>query len=251
VTFDPSVASDHWFFAPPEAWATDALTLPPDESHHATRVLRISPPDVITVTDGRGTVARCAVAGTSNGELRAEILERERRTPPTPRLVVYQGAAKGGKLDDVIERLAELGVAEFWSFEAERSVVVWDESKLARLNQRWASIARSAAKQSRSPFLLEAHAGLAWDRLLVQLAQEPLAVALWEGASLPLRAVLEGRVERVALVVGPEGGLSRAEAESLADAGAPLVSLGPNILRTENAAVVAASALLFHYGLIG
>jgi 16S rRNA (uracil1498-N3)-methyltransferase len=55
----------------------------------------------------------------------------------------------------------------------------------------------------------------------------------------------------VALVVGPEGGLDRDEAEALADAGAQLVSLGPRIVRTENAALVAASALFFHYGVIG
>jgi 16S rRNA (uracil1498-N3)-methyltransferase len=53
------------------------------------------------------------------------------------------------------------------------------------------------------------------------------------------------------MVVGPEGGLARAEIEALADAGAQVVSLGPLILRTENAPVVAASAVLYHYGLIG
>ena len=68
---------------------------------------------------------------------------------------------------------------------------------------------------------------------------------------MPLRTSLMGMVDRVALVVGPEGGFAREEAEALADAGAQLVSLGPRILRTENAAVVAASVLLFHYGLIG
>jgi 16S rRNA (uracil1498-N3)-methyltransferase len=63
-------------------------------------------------------------------------------------------------------------------------------------------------------------------------------------------ALLEG-AERVALVVGPEGGLARPEVEALADVGGQVVSLGPLILRTENAPVVAASAVLFHYGLIG
>jgi 16S rRNA (uracil1498-N3)-methyltransferase len=68
---------------------------------------------------------------------------------------------------------------------------------------------------------------------------------------LPLRTALTGVTDRVALVVGPEGGLAREEAEELADAGAQLVSLGPQILRTENAPVVAVSALMYHYGAIG
>jgi 16S rRNA (uracil1498-N3)-methyltransferase len=78
-----------------------------------------------------------------------------------------------------------------------------------------------------------------------------LAIVLWEEADIPLRTALVGGAERIALVVGPEGGLAREEAEALADAGAQLASLGPHILRTEHAPVVAASALMFHYGLIG
>jgi 16S rRNA (uracil1498-N3)-methyltransferase len=129
--------------------------------------------------------------------------------------------------------------------------VRWDPKKSDKLSERWSSIARSAAKQSRSPFLLDAGAGLSWTELLRRVGKEPAAVTLWEEASLPLRAVLSQGLDRIALVVGPEGGLTKAEAEALADAGAPLASLGPRILRTENAAVVATSALLYHYGLIG
>jgi 16S rRNA (uracil1498-N3)-methyltransferase len=74
---------------------------------------------------------------------------------------------------------------------------------------------------------------------------------LWEEATLPLRTALLRGVERAAVLVGPEGGLDPGEAEALADAGAQLVSLGPRILRTENAALVAVAALQFHYGAIG
>jgi 16S rRNA (uracil1498-N3)-methyltransferase len=240
-----------WFFAPPEAWSENEVVLPADESHHATKVMRISPPDVITVTDGRGTVARCAASRIDGSHLIAEVLERDEKRRARPEIVVYQGAAKGNKLDDIVERLAELGVAELWAYESQRSVVKWKEEKVARAAERWAGIARSAAKQSRNPYALHAGAGLSFSELVRRVAQEPFAVVLWEEASLPLRTSLSGLTDRVALIVGPEGGLSRDEAEALADAGAQLTSLGPTILRTENAPVVAVSALLFHYGLIG
>ena len=245
------MSSTPWFIAAPEAWTENEVVLPKDESHHALKVMRVSPPDVIVVTDGKGKVARCAAARTEGDLLVAELLEVDERRPVKPRIVVYQGAAKGQKIDGIVERLAELGVAEVWVYESSRSVVKWDESKVAKLGERWRAIARAAAKQSRSPFILEAGGGLSWTELQRRIAKEPQAVVLWEEASFPLRTALVGTVERVALVVGPEGGLDRSEAEALADAGAQLVSLGPQILRTENAAVVTTAALQFHYGLIG
>lgn len=239
-----------WFYAPPAAWGGESVELPPDESRHAAKVMRVAPPDVITVMDGAGRVARCAVAAVEP-QVRATVLESETRRRPKPELVIYQGAAKSGKLDDMVERLAELGVAEVWAFMSERSVARWDEAKSKKLGERWNSIACSAAKQSRSPFLLRAGAGLSWTELLRRVGTEPLALTLWEEASLPMRAALADPADRVAFVIGPEGGFTKAESEALADAGAPLVSLGPRILRTENAGFVAASALLYHYGLIG
>lgn len=225
--------------------------MPTDESHHALRVLRITPPAVITVTDGHGTVARCAASSIRDERLVAEVLEVDRRRRPRPEVVVYQGAAKGHKNDSVVERLSELGAAEVNVYESERSVVRWDAEKRKRLGDRWRALAHSAAKQSRNPFVVRVGAPLTWLELVRRVSSEPLAVALWEEADLPLRTTLLEGAERVAIVIGPEGGLSKTESETLADSGAQLASLGPLILRTEHAPVVATSAVLFHYGLIG
>lgn len=245
------MGSPPWFFAPPERWSDDEVTLPADESHHALRVMRISPPDVLTVTDGEGLIARCSAARVENDALIAEILDRQQHRRLRPEIVVYQGAAKGHKSDEVVERLAELGAGEVLVYESRRSVVRWDRDKVEKLNERWSAAARAAAKQSRNPFVMRARAGVSWTELLRLLAREPLVVVLWEDALLPMRTALTGTADRVALVVGPEGGLEREEAEQLADVGGQLVSLGPRIFRTESAPVVAASALLYHYGLIG
>lgn len=244
-------AGGPWFFAPPDAWLDEAVVLPPEESHHAVKVLRVAPPDIVTVTDGRGTVARAAAARVEAGILTLDVLDRDVVRRPKPEIVVYQGAAKGHKVDDVVEKLAELGVAELYAYESGRSVAHWDAAKVARLNERWAAIARSAAKQSRNPFVMHAEAGLSWVQVVRRVANEAVPVVLWEEASLPFRTALVEGAERVVLVVGPEGGLDRAEAEALANAGAQLVSLGPRILRTENAALVGVAALQYHYGVIG
>ncbi len=227
------------------------MRLPSDESHHALRVMRITPPDVITVTDGAGTVARCAASRLDGDLLVAEILEREQRRRPKPEVVIYQGLPKGSKGDAVVERLGEIGAAEVCFYDSARAVSKWSAEKASRAAQRWEQLARSASKQSRNPFLMTTGAVLSWTELLRRVTKEPFTVVLWEEASLPMRTALSGPSERIALVAGPEGGLTREEAEALADAGGQLVSLGPTILRTENAALVAASALLYHYGLIG
>ncbi|MGH2747845.1 MAG: RsmE family RNA methyltransferase [Actinomycetota bacterium] len=240
-----------WFIAAPEDWTDDEIRLPSDESHHALKVLRVAPPDVITVTDGKGVVAQCASARIDDGRLVAEILERTEHRAVKPQVVVYQGAGKGAKADEVIERVAELGASEAWVYESERSVVRWSDDKVARLADRWRAIARATAKQSRNPLVMATGSVLSWTEFVRRVAKEQFAVVLWEEASLPLRTALVDVADRVAVVVGPEGGLTREEAEALADTGAQLASLGPRILRTENAPVVAVAALLYHYGLIG
>lgn len=200
------MSTQPWFIAPPSEWGPAEIILPKEESHHALKVMRVAPPDVITIIDGHGSIARCAAARIDGGRLVAEVLEREDRRPVTPEIAVYQGAAKGGKIDEVVERLAEMGVAETNVFTSERSVVRWDDKKRAKLAERWAAIAGSAAKQSKSPFIMRTDAPLEWSTVLRRIGNEASTVVLWEGASLPLRTALHSPVTRVAVVVGPEGG---------------------------------------------
>lgn len=239
------------FFAPPGAWGDGLVTLPPGESHHAVKVLRLKPGDELCILDGSGRLARCSVERFSRDGLVATVRGVESQPRPRPAIAVYQGASKGAKLDDVVERVGELGAAEFWAFDSSRSMVRWTPDKLERMSDRWRARARSAAKVSGNAWVTEVGGALGWNELTTKLAGERTAVVLWEEASELLRPQLPRDPDRVALVVGPEGGLSHAEAEELAAAGARLVSLGPHILRTENAAVVAGAAIAWHYGLIG
>ncbi len=186
-----------------------------------------------------------------DGRLEADVLQVDEPRRLTPEIVVYQGVAKGRKLDETVEKLAEMGVAEFWAYSSQRSVAEWDKQKVDKVITRWRSIGRAATKQARSAFTLNVGGVLSWVEVVRRLTKEEYSVVLWEEASLPLRTALVDGAQRIALVVGPEGGLARDEAETLADSGAQLVSLGPRIFRTENASVGGAASLLYHYGLIG
>jgi 16S rRNA (uracil1498-N3)-methyltransferase len=240
-----------WFIAPLDDAGDGPLVLDAVESHHAVRVLRVATSDPITVTDGKGTAACCVVTDIAGGTVVARVLERTKYRQARPQLAVYQGAAKGKKLDGVVGQLAQMGVARMSVYRSTRSVVRWEAEKDRRLVDRWATIARSAAKQSRSAFVMETGSLLDWNQFLTEIARESQALVLWEGADEPLRAHLTDRAERIALVIGPEGGLDTDEADALRAAGGRLVSLGPRILRTELAPVAAAAAILYHYGQLG
>jgi 16S rRNA (uracil1498-N3)-methyltransferase len=227
------------------------VLLDTDETHHAFHVLRIAPGEVISVCDGSGTVARCSIGALRDGRAAADIIDRRVEPRPKPEIVIYQAAPKGSKIDAIVERSAELGIAELRVFESTRTVVRWEPPKLQRLATRWNAAARVAAKQSRNPYLMRTGPVLKWPELIDRIAEEPCAVSLWEDGSERLRAALPDSAARIALVVGPEGGFSAEEAATLAVAGAAPVSLGPRIFRTEVASLVAASAVLWHYGVIG
>jgi 16S rRNA (uracil1498-N3)-methyltransferase len=245
------VSSPPWFVASSEALVGGELILDEEESHHAVSVLRISPGDLITVTDGAGSMARCSVRTIDGGRVVARVGEMETAAPPRPRLAVYTGAAKGSKVDDVIDRLAQLGAAEVFVYSSTRTVANWDRDKRERLGQRWEAIARSAAKQSRSAFVTGTGPPLSWPELRNRVSSESHTLVLWEEATTSLRSAIDVDAKRIALVIGPEGGLSSEEAGELEAGGGRLVSLGPRILRTENAPVVAATAVLYHLGTIG
>jgi len=191
-----------------------------EESRHAVRVLRLAVGDRVTVFDAveswSGEIAAL-------GE-RVSVRLLERLARPAPRRVVVAAAVpKGARLDWMVEKLAELGVAEFVPVRFARSVAELGDAKRARL----AKLAVAAAKQSGAPVMRigeeRAVAALPEDALLADPdATEPLGPG-------------EGWV-----VVGPEGRLTEAERGRLERR----VSLGPTVLRIETAALAAAARRL-------
>jgi 16S rRNA (uracil1498-N3)-methyltransferase len=240
-----------WFFAPSDGWEAERILLPQDETKHARRVLRLEDGDSICVTDGAGRVAACVLAGDVSARAVAGIRDLRTKPRPTPELVVYQAAAKGHKVEDVIDRMTQLGASEIRVFESARSVARYGREKRRKLAVRNEAVARAAAKQSRNPFIPSTSAPISFAQLTSAVRDEPVALVLWEGASVPLHESLPEDAARIALITGPEGGLEDREVEALEEAGATPVSLGGRILRTELASVVAASAVLFRYGCIG
>lgn len=231
-----------------------------DDAHHAARVLRLESGDRVVLLDGTGNeyrgVVECVKSDRSGSEVEVGRLSRTRSdAEPSFPVHVVQGLPKGDKLELVLQKGTEVGVTSFWPVYTERVVVSYTPQKLESRHVRWTRIVAEAAKQSRRAVVPE----VAQPKTVVQtvraLSEEGhCVIVLWEKASAPLSTVLRRcqasgfpakRGAGIALVVGPEGGLTEDEVASLCRIGAVSATLGPRILRTETAGIVAPALALY------
>lgn len=226
----------------------DLVELAPDDARKIVTVLRKGSGDRVVIVDSAAQqfVATLELAGAVvRARLAAAPLES--RPVESPReIVLAQAIPKGQKMDFVVEKATELGIARLIPVRSARSIAGASASKLAR----WQKLAKSAAQQSgrtRVPLVEDA---IDFDALMAHVGDFDAALFAWELAGESLRATLEEmRAARsILLVIGPEGGFSHAEVEAAAAAGARPVSLGSRILRTETAALVALAAILYESG---
>lgn len=244
--------SAHHFFLP--SIDGDELVLGGDDARHAARVLRIAPGETITVSDGLGAVATATVTDASR-TLTARVVERRFVDRMRPALTVYQALPKAGKLEAVVQMLTQTGVAAIVPFRAARSIARWDAAKAKSNVARLRTVAREAAMQSRRAWLCEVGDVIDIDEIpagtivLHEDATERLASHL--PADPPGARGGEAAPDTAAIAVGPEGGFDDAEIASFAARGCPAATLGPVVLRTETAPVVAAALVLGRYGSLG
>jgi 16S rRNA (uracil1498-N3)-methyltransferase len=244
------VGLPHFFAGAPQPGET--VVLDTDDAHHALRSLRVRPGDRFTSSDGRGGLATCRVIRASGLLLEGEVEERVTERRPEPILRILLSPPKGDRLTWAVQKLVEVGADEIVLVEAARSVRRWKGDRATRAGERLAAVAREAAKQARRRFLPELRGPIEWGAALVEALEAGPVFVLWEGASDGLLGLLPREApDRLVVVVGPEGGIPEEEAAAARDRGAVLASLGPNILRTETAAVAAASVALARYGRLG
>jgi len=225
-----------------------------EEAHHALRVLRLRPGDRVVLLDDTGFEYAGSVTEIDRRNGGAALRVRGSSIRPSsgePKIHVtlIQALAKGEKMDLVIQKGTEVGVSCFLPVLSERVVIDCSPDKLGRRRERWERIAQEAAKQARRGRRPKVEEVGSLVQAVSDSAREGPVLVLWEGAEKPIKSVLKelatSFVERIALVVGPEGGFSEREARQMEDLGGRLVSLGPRILRTETAGPVAGALVLY------
>jgi 16S rRNA (uracil1498-N3)-methyltransferase len=243
------------FFLGPNTVCGDSATVTGELYRHMARVLRLKQGSEVGLTDDSGNQF-CGVIE----EVGAKSLTvRITGTQPPPeetqglRVTLYQGLPKGEKLDLILQKCTELGVTEVVTFDADRSIVKLRGERSAGRLGRCEKIVQEAARQSGRRSAPKVTIGGSLEAVLRE-AGHTVKLLLWEGEQTTrLHETFQAydSPESVAVIVGPEGGLSAEEVEQAVASGFTAVSLGKRILRTETAGLAMLSILQFHWGDIG
>lgn len=230
------------FFIQP--FTGNTVTITGDDAHHVHRVLRMKIGDEITVCDGIGHDYACTITALSDTDVQLQVLEqRETTCEPTTAVTLYQGLPKSDKMEWIIQKCVEIGIARIVPVAMSRCVVKLNAAEGEKKRQRWQKIAAGAAEQSGRGCIPEVEAPISFNEALGRLRNEN-AVTFYEGGGGSLSALVDANTRQVSIVVGPEGGFDISEIEQLQQHGAKTATLGKRILRCETAPLVALSVIM-------
>lgn len=241
-------------FVPDKVDPAKPVQLPAQEAYHLVKVLRLAKGDHFELVDGAGVLFLALIEEADPQNATAQITSvQTANSEPKVRVTLVQGLPKGDKLEWVIQKATELGVAEVIPLEVEHAVVKYTGEKAVKKVERWRKIAAEASKQAdrlQIPWVTEV-------KSLPQLADqeefwEGLHLLASEASSVDLKKTLQeaGRdalPERVVIYIGPEGSFSQSELDLLISHGVQPVSLGPRILRTETAGLALLSMIMYEF----
>lgn len=240
------------FFVRKENIQATSATIAGQELEHLRRVLRLTVGDPVTLFDDTGWEHEAVIRSlhADRGELEIRRSYEAGRESPLA-LTLALGLTKGEKMDFVVEKATELGVASIMPFTSSFTVPKLDDKKIANRTERWRKIALSAAKQCGRTQVPEIMPLCEFTQMVDGAGSGQLKLLFWEKETArSLRQIHEAHANATAILVaiGAEGGLSSAEVQLANARGFHSVHLGRRILRAETAAVTALSLVQFLWG---
>lgn len=229
--------------------AGQALILGDSAARHVARVLRLRPGAEVKLFDGRGAESDARLGEVSAAKVVVEPIGTIRRLKaPALNITLAQSVVRGDKMDWTVQKATELGVAAIAPLLTARCEVRLDTAKAAKRLAHWRAIAVSACEQSGRVWLPEI-APVAALAEWAEISSLACSARLTLVPDAPLR-LRESHMEsdKVAIAIGPEGGLDEADLALLDQAGFSRVRLGPRILRTETAGIAAIACLQALHG---
>ena len=239
----------HRFYLPRKINGETASISDTGQMHHIRDVLRLQVGDQIALFDAEGLEYLGAIDSISREQAVVRILTRKPAPAKTCELAVACAIPKKSRMDDIVDKLTQLGVDSIIPLETERAIVKMDKNGPNRL-ERWRKIARNAAEQSRRNTLPLIPAAMSLPEVLAQSKNYRLKlIPSLAGDRKPLREILaESKPESVLALIGPEGDFTAQEIDQAIGAGFVPVSLGATVMRVETAAIAVAAYIRLALG---
>lgn len=229
------------------------VLLDKDQTHQIRDVLRISEGEHIIVLDNDGLEYDVALTKVRHQEVVGQIIaKRPASREPTTQITLFQSLLSRDKFELVLQKCTEVGVSAFVPIVTERSLVRDTTVKPEKFD-RWQRIITEAAEQSHRGRIPHLSPPMTFGQALEQFNNFDCRLIAWpvEGAvtlKQALRSIGKDVPETVALMIGPEGDFSPQEVEQAKNSDAIPISLGPRILRTETAAIIALALIFYELG---
>jgi 16S rRNA (uracil1498-N3)-methyltransferase len=206
--------------------------------------------EIVTVVDSQQRCFRARICQLNDDDAVVVPFELLSEVESPLEICVYQALPEKERFELVLQKLTEIGVDRIVPFVSQHSTTLEQRDAGQKKSHRWPDVILRAGRQCRRAQLPELMAVCQWADVLESLAEWDVKLLLSEkGASWSFReGVGSGRPDRIALIIGPEGGFACEEIEQAQQYGVVPVSLGARILRTETAAIVAATLAQFCVG---
>lgn len=225
------------------------LALPESAAAHLSRVLRLAVGDECVLFNGDGHDYAARIVALDKRGMRVAVASGRIVDNESPlRITLLQGVARGEKMDLILQKATELGVASIAPLWSQRSEVKLEGERMVKRLAHWRGVVASACEQCGRARVPGVAPPIALAAVLEAMPAGGLRLILDPEGELATGAMSLASDEHVALAVGPEGGWSPTDREQLRNAGFRGLRLGPRILRTETAGLAAIAALQSRFG---
>ncbi|MDY2735085.1 16S rRNA (uracil(1498)-N(3))-methyltransferase [Intestinibacter sp.] len=225
-----------------------------EDVKHISKVLRCKVGEKLEICDKDNSEYVCEITDISKNQVDLNIIEKnEIKRESDLKVKLYQGLPKSTKMEFILQKLTEVGVDEIILVSTKRSVVKVDDKKEGKKLERWERIIYEAAKQSKRGKIPTLRGVLSFDEALEDMKNNDMNICPYENEkTVSIKSAIRGSdINNIGIFVGPEGGFEEEEIQTLQDIDSKVVSLGPRILRTETASVVASSIVLYELSDLG
>ena len=227
-----------------------------EDVNHIKNVLRLELDTLIQICDGQKNYIS-KIKQIEKDIITCEIVEEiESQNESNIKINIFQGLPKSDKMEYIIQKCTELGVNEYFPISMKRSIVKLSGKDEEKKISRWQKIAEGAAKQSGRDIIPKINNVKNIDNVCKIIKDYDIFIVAYElekqyDLKNELKSINKENIEKIGVLIGPEGGIEEKEIEVLKDNGAKIVSLGNRILRTETVALVISSIIMYEFDELG